>query len=334
MKHLSWKKYLPHIVAILVFFVLSVTYFYPVFFENKDLSQSDIVSTQGWGKELHDYHKKTGEYAFWSNSMFGGMPANYSYMPKTNNLFDHLTNIITLNLPPLHAGVFFLYMLGFYIFLMAMGCNPWIGIIGAIAYALSSYNLIILEAGHVNKGLVMATMAPVLGGIILCYRKKWIPGSFITLLFTGLNVLWNHQQVSYYLLLVIVSLVIVYFIQALKDHAVPDFFKSSALLILFALFAIAPAADRLIPTADYAKETMRGGSVLKNNASGKAEQSGLDVSYAFEWSYGRLETMTLLIPNFYGGNSHYTLGKDSENQSGFKTNRTGIISSSRLHVLG
>lgn len=312
MKGFNYKKYLPHLLAIMIFAALAIFYFSPVMFENKDLPQGDVTSSLGWGNDLRQYHEQTGDYAFWSNSMFGGMPANYAFLPLSNNIFRKFANVIMLNLPPLHVGVFFLYMLGFYIFLLALGCNPWLSIIGAIAYALASYNLIILDAGHVNKGLVMATMAPIIGGIILTYRKKFLLGSLITLFFTGMNVLWNHQQISYYLLLIILVLAVVYFIYALKEHTVKEFFKSSVVLVLVAGLAVIPAMDRLIPTADYSKETMRGGAVLKQNASGQKENSGLEIDYAFMWSYGKAETMTLLIPNMYGGSSQYDIGKDSK----------------------
>jgi hypothetical protein len=183
---------------------------------------------------------------------------------------------------------------------------------GAVEYALASYYLIIIEAGHVNKCLVMATMAPIIGGIILCYRKKYLWGSIITLIFTGLNVVWGHQQISYYLLLMIVVLAVIYLIYAIREHTLADYFKSSAILLVVAALAIAPEAGKLISTADYTKDTMRGGAVLQNNAEGEKTSSGLDIDYAFQWSYGRKETMTLLIPNFYGASSHYNIGKDSE----------------------
>ena len=319
MKNIDWKKGLPHLVAILLFLGLTITYFSPIMFENKDMAQADLISGAGWGNDAKQYHEDTGEYTFWSNAMFGGMPANYAYMPRTNNIFDRFSKLVMFNLPPIHVGVVFLYLAGFYIFLLALGANPWLSMIGAIAYGLSSYNIIILEAGHVNKALVMGTMAPVLGGILLCYRKKFLWGSLITLFFTGLNVLWNHQQISYYLLLIIIPLAIVYFIFALREKKVKDFFLSSGLLLVIAAIAVLPAADRLIPTADYSKETMRGGAVLQQTATGeKSGKSGLDIDYAYQWSYGRLETITMMIPNFYGASSHYNIGRDSETYEALK----------------
>jgi hypothetical protein len=184
--------------------------------------------------------------------------------------------------------------------------------IGAIAFALASYNIIIIDAGHINKCLVIATMPAVLGGVMLCYRKRYVAGIIVTLISLGLNVYWNHQQISYYLLLMIIPLAIVYFISAIKEKEVKDFFIASVVLLLCAVLAIMPAADKLIPTMDYTKETMRGGAVLHNAADSEAGKSGLNRDYAFQWSYGKAETMTLLIPNFYGGSSNYPLGDKSE----------------------
>lgn len=318
MKGMNYKKFLPHVLAVLIFACLTIFYFYPVMFENKDLHQGDVTSSMSWGNDLVQHHKQTGEYAFWSNAMFGGMPSNYSLMPPSNNIFQFFSKPLMLNLPPLHVGLVFLYLIGFYIFLLALGINPWLSIVGAMAYGLASYNLIIIDAGHINKGYVMATMAPILGGVILCYRKKFLIGGLVTLLFTGMNVLWSHQQISYYLLIMILVLAIVYLIYAIREHTLKDFFKSSAILLIVACIAVIPAADRLVPTADYVKETMRGGAVLKQNANGAKENSGLDIDYAYMWSYGKMESFTLLIPNFYGGSSAYDLGKDSKTYESLK----------------
>ena len=306
------KKLVPHILAIILFLALSTTFFYPVITEDKTLFQSDLENMTGWGKDLKDYHEQTGDYAFWSNSMFSGMPANYTFMPTTFNIFNYVGKLFSFNLPLLHIGVLFIYLLGFYIFLISIGCKPLLSIVGSLAYAFTTYNLIILEVGHVNKGLVMATMAPLIGGIILTYRKKYLWGAIVTLIFTGMNVVWSHQQITYYLLLMILIIAIVYFIYALKDKTVIDFFKSSVILLVVALVAIAPSLGNLISSADYAKDTMRGGSVLQKNIEGNKESSGLDIDYAFMWSYGKMETITLLIPNFYGAKTGYNIGTDSE----------------------
>lgn len=312
MKKIDFKKFVPHLIALVVFFAVTIAYFAPIFFEGKDLAQGDVTSYLGWGNDVREYVRETGEYCYWSNAMFGGMPSNYAYPAPTNNIFKQIQHLLTGFLPFNTAGAFFVYMIGFYIFLLVIGCNSWLSIVGALAYALCSYNIIIIDAGHVSKALVMTTMAPIVGGIILCYRKKYISGVIITLIATGMNVFWNHQQISYYLILSILCLAIVYLVFAIKEKTLKDYLKSSVILIVVAILAAAPAVDKLIPTIDFSKETMRGGAVLQSNAEGEKESTGLDIDYAYQWSYGKAETMTLLIPNFYGASSHYNLGQDSE----------------------
>ena len=305
------KKYVPHAIAVALFISLTIAYMAPIVFESKNLYQSDIISGSTWGKDLRDYHQQTGEYAFWSNSMFSGMPANYTYMPPMPNIFRYIHAAIQIVFPG-NISLIFLYLIGFYVFMLSIGCKPWLSIIGAIAYAFASYNIVIIEAGHVNKALVMATMAPVIGGIILTYRKKYIWGIITTLFFTGLNVYWGHQQISYYLLITLLVLAVVYLIYAVKEKTLKSYCISSALLVGVAIFAVSPDLGNLISTADYTKETMRGGAVLQMNAEGKKESSGLEIDYAYMWSYGKGETMTLLIPNFYGASTRYNIGIDSE----------------------
>lgn len=313
-----WQQSWPHIVAIAAFVLICVIYFAPEFFNNKQLPQGDVQSGVGMGHDAALYHEKTGEYADWSNAMFGGMPHNYAYTQPSKSIFRPIENIVRIGLPNHTAAPLFLYLLGFYIFMLCVGCSPWMSIVGAIAFALASYNIIIIDAGHINKCLVIATMPAVLGGIMLCYRQRYVAGIIVTLLSVGLNVYWNHQQISYYLLLMIIPLAIVYFIVSLREKTVKDFFVASAILLLCAVLAILPAADKLVPTMDYTKETMRGGAVLHGAADSEAGKSGLNRDYAFQWSYGKAETMTLLIPNFYGGSSNYPLGEESESYKTIK----------------
>ena len=304
------KKGWPHVVVVILFFALAAIYFAPELFDGKGLVQGDVNSAQGWGKDIADHYLKTGEHAYWSARMFGGMPHNYTNSAPIVNIFDYLSRFLAYTLPG-NALLVLLYLVGFYVFMIALGCRPGLAAVGAVAYAFASYNLIIIEAGHVNKCLVMSTMAPILGGVILCYRGRLLWGSLVTLFFTGLNVLWSHQQISYYLLIMMLVLALTYLIFAIRNHTLGAYLKSSAVLLVVGLLAVAPAAGQLISSADYVKESMRGGAVLNNNAEGQKESSGLEIDYAYMWSYGRGETMTLLIPNFYGSDSHHNIGTDS-----------------------
>lgn len=312
MNRIETKQWLPHVVAVLIFFVLTAVYFSPVF-QGKDLMQGDAISSQGWGKDARDYHEETGDYAYWSNAMFSGMPSNYTFSPQPVNIFSAADKVLTLGLfgaSRRHIGAIFLTFISFYIFLLSIGCRSWLSLAGSIAYTLCSYNLIIIGAGHMSKSLVMATMAPIIGGVMLCYRGKLLWGALITLIFSGLNIYWSHQQISYYLLLVLIILAVVYLIYAIREKWLPLYLKATGVLIAVAVLAILPAIGQLVPSADYAKETMRGGAVLESE-DGK-DASGLDIDYAYQWSYGIGESFTLLVPNLYGAGSHYNLGTDSE----------------------
>lgn len=307
-----WTKTWPHLVAIVTFVLLVMIYFAPQVFENKQLPQGDMISARGMGHDAREYHEQTGEWSHWSNSMFGGMPYNVTSGVDSKSIFRPISTLMKVSFHGETTAVLWLLLIGFYIFMLAVGSGPWLGIVGAIAFAFGSYNLIIIGAGHVTKGWVLATVPAVIGGCMLCYQKKYIVGFIVTLLATGLNVYWNHQQISYYTLLMLIPLAVTYLIYAIREKKQKQFWTASAALVVAAIMAIAPAMDKLLPTWDYSKETMRGGAVLKGTEDSKAGKSGLNREYAFQWSYGKAETMTLLIPNFYGGSSNYALGEDSD----------------------
>ena len=309
-KKINWESIVPHAVAVLIFLTLTLVYFSPVL-EGKDIKQDDAIGSMGWGKDAHDYHEESGEYCYWSNSMFSGMPCNYTYSPQPDNVFKPIGEVVTLHLfgaSYRHIGCIFLTFIGGYILLLALGCKPWLSIAGSIVYTLGSYNFIIIDAGHMNKSLVIATMAPIIGGIILCYRRKLLAGALVTLVFAGLNIYWSHQQVSYYLLLTALILAVVYLIYAYREKWLGYYWKATAVLAVVAFLAAAPAVGILLPTSDYAKSSMRGGSELDVKDGEKS--SGLDTEYAFAWSYGKAESFTLLVPSLYGSASG--LDKESE----------------------
>ena len=316
---INWKGLVPHIVAVSLFLLLTLVYFAPVL-QGKDVRQADAIGSMGWGKDARDYHEESGEYSYWSNSMFSGMPCNYTFAPQPTNAFKPLSRIVTLNIfgaSSRHIGCIFATFIGCYLLFLALGCKPWLSIAGSIVYTLGSYNFIIIAAGHMNKSLVIATLAPIVGGIVLCYRRKLVIGALLTLLFAGLNIYWSHQQVTYYMMLTALIIAVVYFIYAWREKWLSYYFKATGVLAVVAIMAVAPAVGILMPTNDYAKDSMRGGSEL-NTADGE-KNKGLDVDYAFSWSYGKMETMTLLIPNFYGASSHYDVGTDSKLYSAYRT---------------
>ena len=307
------KRMYKHIFAVLAFFLITGIYFAPTL-QGKDIIQEDGLSSRGWGNDLREYYEETGEYAHWSNAMFGGMPANYTFMPESPNIFRHIGRFFTLvwmGGTARHNGYVFLSLVCFYIFLISIGCNSWLSFLGSVAYTLCSYNLIIVGVGHMNKAVTMATMAPIIGGVILCYRGKFLSGAFLTLLFSGLNVYWNHQQISYYLLLVLLILAVVYLVYAVREGWLSRYFKATGVLAVVAAISVLPSVGQLLPTMDYVKESVRGAAILKPKTDAPAS-SGLDIDYAYQWSYGIDETLTLLIPNLYGSSSSHDLGTDSE----------------------
>ena len=319
-----FKKLLPHGIAIIVFYFITITYFSPIFMDGMDLPQGDMTSVNAMAKEATDFHKKTGEYSGWQNSMFSGMPTETIFVEPSFNIFYTLSVIFRGGLPLLHAGILFSYLIGFYIFMLCIGASPWLSILGALAFSLGSYNLIIIEAGHVTKGYAIAYMAPIIGGIILTYRKKFLLGSLITFLFLGMEIYSSHIQITYYTMIAVGVLALCYFIYYLFTvKNLKPFFKASGILVVAAILAVAPNFSGLYPIYEYSKDTMRGGSELtivpenQPNNSEKPHDAGLEIDYAFSWSYGKAETFTLLVPNMYGG-GHVTLDKSDETYRALK----------------
>lgn len=293
------KPILPYLVAILVFVALSFAFMNPVL-QGKKLKQSDITVFKGMSKEIADFRTETGEEPLWTNSMFGGMPAYQISTLYPNNWIKKVDKLIKLNLPH-PVNLMFLYFLGFFILLIVLRVNPWLAIVGAIGFTFSSYFIIILETGHNSKAHAIAYMAPVIAGILLTYRGKYLLGGVLTALFAALEITANHLQITYYLLLLIIVLVVFIFLDHLKKKTLPQFGKATAILIVAAVLAVLPNITNLLVTSEYAAQSMRGKSELKIDENNQT--SGLDKDYATQWSYGIAESWSLLIPNAKGGAS-------------------------------
>lgn len=304
MKKINFKEILPHIVAVLVFIIASFIYFSPVL-NNKQLSQSDMSQFEGMSKSLVDYHKQTGDYSEWTDSMFGGMPAYQLINSPNYNVTEFIAKPLTLGSYNLSAGVLFLLALGFYVFMVTMRVNPWMSIFAGLIYALGSYNIIIIGVGHITKAWAMAMMAPTLAGMILVFQKKYVKGLTLFALCLALQIHFNHIQITYYTLITAIIIAVSYFVFAIKEKEIKDFAKSLAFLVCGALIAVLPSAGHLMVNQEYVKQTMRGGSELtihpNNNTNQQISDKGLDINYAYQWSYGKGETMTLLIPDYKGG---------------------------------
>lgn len=301
---MNLKKILPHIIAVVAFIVVSLVFFSPVM-EGKKLFQSDMAQFDGASKELHDYEKASGEGANWANAMFSGMPSYQIAFPQSNNIFNTIAPPLTLWNRSFDAGIFFIMMLGFYVFMCSMGAKPLISAFSALIYALGSYNVIIITVGHITKAWAMAMIAPILAGMILVFKRKYISGIIIFTLSLGLQIYFNHIQITYYTLIAALILGMTYLIYAIKEKQIKNFALSCGALIIAAVIAVMPNSSHLALNAEYAKHTMRGGSELtiKANDNTNNNEKGLTIDYAYAWSYGVGETLTMLIPDFKGGGS-------------------------------
>lgn len=315
MTKFSWKKSLPHLIAIALFLILPIIYFSPIL-ENKQLNQHDSMTYIGMSKEVVDYNKKGDDLALWTNSMFGGMPSYLIGLPTKTAITSIYTVSNLFNLRP--VNFVFLYLIGFYLTLILFGVSPWLAIVGAFAFGFGSYNFIIIAAGHASKAIAIGYMAPIIAGFFYALKKdKWI-GSAVFSLFLALQIYSGHPQITYYTGLIVLIMGIVELYTAFKNKQIPDLMKRGLILAAFALIAVAANTSRLWTTVEYGKYSMRGKSDLTNDITNKT--TGLDRDYATHWSYGIGETMTLLIPNFSGGSSSVGFSEDSETGKILKSN--------------
>ena len=315
MENPIFKKALPHITAVLLFLILPAIYFSPQL-EGKKLNQHDTNTATGMAKEITDYNKTHADLALWTNSMFGGMPAYLIGLP-TYSLLTPIYAVTTLfDWRPI--SFVFLYLLGFYLALLLFGLNPWISLVGAMAFGFSSYDFIIIAAGHNTKAIAIGFMAPMIGALYHAWKKNIWVGSAFFALFLALQIYANHLQITYYTMLTILIFGLAEFYFAFREKNITDFLKRSGMVFLFALLAIAANSERLWTTYEYGKYSIRGASELTQDKGNKT--SGLDKDYATGWSYGVDETMTLLIPNFKGGASMIDFGENSSTAQLLKNN--------------
>lgn len=307
MKNFNLKAILPYGVAIAVFLLITIIYLSPLL-EGKKLFQSDIAQHLGASKEIADFRAKTGQEPLWTNSMFGGMPAYQVSTVYTGNFIGYLDPVITLGLPH-PANLLFLYLIGFFILLLAMKVDPWLSIAGAIAFAFSSFFFIIIEVGHNSQAHAIGYMAPVIAGLILTFRRHYLWGGLLTAVFLSLEVKTNHPQITYYLAIIALLLGLFKLIHAIRFKDITPFLKSTGVLVIALLFAVLTNLTTLWATWEYGKYTIRGKSELASVSP--ARTAGLDKNYITQYSYGIRETMTLLIPSFQGGASVSPLNEKS-----------------------
>ncbi len=295
------KRIWPDIAAVVLFIVIGFVYFLTPLSEGLVLSGSDHTGAIGSQQELTEYHERTGEMTRWTNSLFSGMPT-YQMAPSYGSRapLNAMISIYELGLPSVVMYVFVL-LLGFYILMRTFGYKPLLSVLGAIAWAFSSYYFIIIGAGHIWKLLTLAFIPPTIAGMVLCYRGKYLWGGAVMALFLAFQILCNHLQMTYYFLLVMFVMFVAYLIDAIRHHQMKHFWKATATIVVAALIAVTANISNLYHTYQYSKETMRGRSELA--AKGSSESTGLSSDYITQWSYGIDETWTLLVPNAKGGAS-------------------------------
>lgn len=310
------QQILPHLVAVFIFVFAAVLFYMPVVFENKSLSQHDILQWEGGAKELIDHREKTGEEALWTNSMFSGMPANLVSIVYSGDLMIHVHKMLTLWLPhPL--GITFLSFISFYVMMFAFGVRPWLGISASLAFGFTAFLIISVGAGHNSKVVAVALMPLVFAGIHLAFNRNRILGFALTALALSLELRANHLQITYYLLLITIFYGIAQLIDAIKEKTLPDFLKTVGILVIAAGLAVGTGIGRLWSIIEYSPHSIRGKSELQARAD---KPSGLDKDYAFQYSNGILEPLVLFIPNFMGGTSREDLGENSELEKALQRN--------------
>ena len=297
------KKCLPDVLAVLLFAVLAFAYFFPADIEGRILYRHDASAGRGAGQEGIEYLQKTGERSRWTNALFGGMPT-YQMAPSygSTNLLTKAVDAYHLWLPE-NVWFVFAYLLGFYILLRAFDFRQHLAALGSIIWAFSTYFLIIIAAGHIWKVWALAYLPPLIAGIVLAYKGRYLWGLLLTAIFTAFEINANHVQMTYYYLFIILFLVIGWLVEAIQQKQLVRFAKATAVCIVGAAIGVSINLSNLYHTWQYSQESMRGKSELVKKNSENQTSSGLERDYITQWSYGIDETWTLLVPNTKGGAS-------------------------------
>lgn len=297
------KKYLPDVLVVIIFAVISFAYFFPADLDGRILYRHDSSAGRGAGQETAEYHERTGKVSRWSNATFSGMPT-YQTAPsyQSVSVLNQAVKAYHLWLPE-NVWYVFAYLLGFYILLRAFDFRQSLAALGSIVWAFSSYFFIIIAAGHIWKVMALAYLPPMIAGIVLAYRGKYLWGFIVTAIFAAFEVDANHVQMTYYYLFIILFMIIAYLVDAIRKKRMAQFVKATAVCAAGALIGILMNISNLYHTWQYAQESMRGKSELVKKDAANQTSSGLDRDYITQWSYGVDETWTLLVPDAKGGAS-------------------------------
>jgi hypothetical protein len=318
--NLLFKKSIPHLIAIAVFLAVVCIYFAPSVFQGKTLQQSDMQQVSGMGQELKEYYDREGGRSAWTGSMFSGMPSYHiAIYGNSPNYLASLEKPITA-IDYFGASMIFAALISFYILMCVIGVKRWLAVAGAIAYALASYNFIIIAVGHITKMYAIAYMPLTIAGMFLLFRQKLLLGAALTALGTSFSLMSSHIQITYYLAVCCAVIFLGFTIISFIKKATALWTKIGAILILSAAISVLPSLPGLYANYEVGMESLRGPSELTATKNTETPvSSGLDIDYAFMWSYGKSELLTLMIPNIYGGSSTETLDKDSEFYKTYKS---------------
>ncbi len=336
---MDWKKALPHLVSIIIMAAMAILYCSPVL-QGKILAQDDTIKSISQSKESKDFREETGEEALWTTRVFSGMTIFHIGLVVSTNVTTYIKNALLLGMPRT-SNIIFATFLGFYLLLIIMGVNPWLALVLSLAYGLSSNLIVSILAGHNTKVLSIGFLAPAVGGLILGLNGKRYLGAFVTVLSLSMLVISNHYQIMYYYLLISLSIGAVYLFYAIKENTVPDLMKNVGLLVAAGLIALLPNIGKVYNTYEHSSETIRGkkSELTASNQGGEgATGTGLDKDYAMRWSYGPLETFTLVVPSFMGGATGEALpvkGNVEESLKGYNLNRQqkeSILARAPLYV--
>ena len=297
------KKYWLDAAAVVLFALIAFVYFMPADLDGRILYRHDSSAGRGAGQEQSEYHARTGEVSRWTNATFSGMPT-YQTAPSysSTNGLQKVMDAYHLWLPE-NVWYVFAYLLGFYILLRAFDFRKELAVLGSIIWAFSSYFFIIIAAGHIWKVMALAYLPPMIAGVVLAYRGRYLSGLLLTAIFTAFEVKANHVQMTYYYLFIILFMVIAFLVEAIRSHRLDRFAKATAVCFVGAALGVCINLSNLYHTWQYGQESMRGKSELVKKNAANQTNSGLDRDYITQWSYGIDETWTLLIPNVKGGAS-------------------------------
>lgn len=297
-----FKQLVPHLIAIVCFLVVTFAYFSPLL-EGRVLPQSDVQQYKGMSHELSEYYKNEGKSSAWTGSMFSGMPAyQIGIWGGSPNCLDYLEAPLKA-LGNTSAGAVFTGMLMAYILFCVMGVGVVPAILGAIAYSLSSYNIIIIDAGHVTKAWSIAYMPLIIAGMAAAFRKKHLLAGLLMALGLALQIKNNHLQITYYTGLLCVFLYVGLVINDIRLKDGKSLLKSTGALAMGVVLAILCNMGNIYSNYEMAQESTRGKSELSKPSQSEKQSSGLDKEYAFAWSYGKAETFSFLVPDIHGGAS-------------------------------